>query len=286
MSTYTFTEYGKERIRIFEINGSLDLEAPLRPHNYHLIVLSAGEMSVDLNFRIFKMKEQSALHISAGESIRAITASKDICGYHIVFSQDFQTEMRTTRKSPISIQLKKEHPYQEFSDDEYELIYTSLRRLIRYITDETHHHRSLVIKNEVHSMLLNISDKRRKDHGYSGENASHQDMIRERFKSLLDGNCDKQHSVNWYAKALFISPDYLSKIIREHDGTSARAWINKSIIEKARFLMLQSDLSLKEISDRLNFPDQSSFGRFFRNNTGQSPKEYRKKLTGVGSDNV
>ena len=50
--------------------------------------------------------------------------------------------------------------------------------------------------------------------------------------------------------------------------------------------MLQSDLSLKEISDRLNFPDQSSFGRFFRNNTGQSPKEYRKKLTGVGSDNV
>jgi AraC-like DNA-binding protein len=44
--------------------------------------------------------------------------------------------------------------------------------------------------------------------------------------------------------------------------------------------MMQSDLTLKEISDKLNFPDQSSFGRFFKNNTGQSPKEYRRTLTG------
>jgi AraC-like DNA-binding protein len=43
--------------------------------------------------------------------------------------------------------------------------------------------------------------------------------------------------------------------------------------------MMQSNLTLKEISDKLNFPDQSSFGRFFKSNTGQSPKEYRKRLT-------
>ena len=36
--------------------------------------------------------------------------------------------------------------------------------------------------------------------------------------------------------------------------------------------------TLKEISDRLNFPDQSGFGRFFRSNTGKSPKEFRQEL--------
>ena len=129
-------------------------------------------------------------------------------------------------------------------------------------------------------MQLNISDKRRKQHGgMMTDNATHQEVIRERFKNLVEGHCDKQHSVSWYAKAMFISPDYLSKIIRDYDGTSARAWINARIIEKAKFLMLQSNLTLKEISDKLNFPDQSSFGRFFKSNTGRSPKEYRKKLT-------
>ena len=48
--------------------------------------------------------------------------------------------------------------------------------------------------------------------------------------------------------------------------------------------MQQSDLTLKEISDKLHFPDQSSFGRFFKSNTGQSPRTYRKGLTGNISD--
>lgn len=280
MKTYTFREYGKERINIYPINGSIDLKAPLRTDDYHLIVLSAGEMTVDINFRVFDMKSHSSLHISSGESIREIKTSKDICGFHMVFSTEFQTEIRTTRKSPISIQLKKEFPYQEFTEDEYDLVITSVKRLTRYMDDPTHHYQSIVIKNEVHSMLLNISDKRRKQHGYIMDNANHQEVIRERFKNLVEGHCDKQRSVGWYANAMFISPDYLSKIIREYDGTSARSWINARIIEKATFLMQQSDLTLKEISDRLNFPDQSSFGRFFKSNTGQSPKEYRRTLTG------
>lgn len=281
MTSYTFYEYGKERIKIYPINGNFDLKAPYRIDKYHLIVLSSGEMTVDINFRVFKMKSHSSLHLSSGETLRRISDSKDISGYHIVFSPEFQVEMRTTRKSPISIQLKKEFPYQEFTEDEYDFILTSIKRLIRYFEDPTHHYQSIVVKNEVHSMLLNISDKRRKQHGYIMDNANHQEVIRERFKNLVEGHCDKQHSVSWYANALFISPDYLSKIIREYDGTSARSWINTSIIEKAKFLMLQSDLTLKEISDKLNFPDQSSFGRFFKSNTGQSPKEYRRKLTGV-----
>ena len=280
MKTYTFSEYGKERMNIYPINGSIKLEAPIRSNNYHLIVLSAGEMTVDINFRVFNMKNCSSLHISAEEYIREISASKDISGFHLIFSPEFQTEMRTTRKSPISIQLKKEFPYQEFTEDEYDFIITSIHRLMRYAEDSTHHYQSIVIKNEVQSMLLNISNKRRKQHGYIMDNANHQEVIRERFKNLVEGHCDQQHNVRWYANAMFISPDYLSKIIREYDGTSARAWINASIIEKAKFLMMQSDLTLKEISDKLNFPDQSSFGRFFKNNTGQSPKEYRRILTG------
>ena len=280
MKIYTFKEYGKERIHIYPIKGEIDLKAPLRANNYHLIVLAEGEMTIDINFRIFKMRSHSSLHISSGESIREISVSKDIIGFHIVFSTEFQTEIRTTRKSPISIQLKKEFPYQEFTDDEFDLVITSVKRLIRYMDDPTHYYQSIVIKNEVHSMLLNISDKRRKQHGYIMDNASHQEVIRERFKNLVEGHSDKQHNVSWYANAMFISPDYLSKIIREYDGTSARAWINASIIEKAKFLMRQSNLTLKDISDKLNFPDQSSFGRFFKNNTGQSPKDYRKGMNG------
>lgn len=278
MGTYTFREYGQDRITIYEINGKIDLAAPIRIHNYHLIMLTSGEITVNVNFRVFDMKPHSTLHISSGEIIKQICASKDVYGFHIIFSPSFQTEIRTTRKSPISIQLKKEFPYQEFSDAEYSFLETSVARLIRYVKNTDHHYQSIVIKNEVHNLLLDISDKRRKEHAELNTNAGHQEMIRERFRNLVEGNSDRQHSVKWYAEAMRISPDYLSKIIREYDGTSARVWINRAIISKAEFLMRQSDLTLKEISDRLNFPDQSGFGRFFRSNTGKSPKEFRQEL--------
>ena len=284
MLKFIYREFEKERINIYEIKDKIELESSIRAYNYHLIMLTSGELTVDINYRVFNMKPGSTLHISSGEVIRAIETSKEISGFHIIFSPEFQTEMRTTRKSPISLQLKKEYPYQEFSENEYAFLMESVRRLITYIEQTSHHYQPIVVKNEVQNLLLNISNKRRQLHGDSIDNANHQEMIRERFRNLVEGYSSEQHQVSWYADALMISPDYLSKIIREYDGSSARAWINKALVSKAEFLMRQSDITIKEISNKLNFPDQSSFGRFFKSNTGLSPKEYRKRLTGIDSE--
>lgn len=280
MTRHIFNEFGQDRIILFDIDKEYELTDSVRLHNFHLIMITDGELTVDVNHRIFQMKPMSSLHLSAGDIIRNISSVPGTTGHHIIFSPEFQNEIRTTRKSPISIQLKKEFPYQEFTLDEYRFLDESISRLTRYIDDTSHHYQSIVIKNEVHNLLLNISDKRRKMHGEMMVNADHHEVIRERFKSLLEGHSEEHHSVNWYADVLSISPDYLSKIIREYDGTSARVWISRSIIDKAAFMMKQSDITLKEISDRLHFPDQSSFGRFFKSNTGRSPKEFRKGLTG------
>ena len=286
MWKFIYREFEQDRISIYEIKDRIELKGSVKVHNYHLIMLTSGEMTIDINHRVFRMKPSSTLHISAGEIISMIGTSREINGYHIVFSPEFQTEMRTTRRSPISLQLKKEFPYQEFTEKEYEFLLTAVKRLIIYIEATSHHYQPIVVKNEVHNLLLNISSKRRQVHGYAIGNANHHEMIRERFRSLVEGHSIEQHSVSWYADALKISPDYLSKIIREYDGTSARVWINRDLVSKAEYIMQQSDLSLKEISDRLNFPDQSSFGRFYKSNTGQSPKEFRRKLTGKISEQV
>lgn len=76
MLTHTFTEYGQPRITIHEISNNLDLDAPLKLHSYHLIMVEAGHMTVDLNFNIYEMTGNSTLHISAGDTIRNIVLLK------------------------------------------------------------------------------------------------------------------------------------------------------------------------------------------------------------------
>ena len=279
MAEYIFKEYGFNRVTIYEMNKEPIIKSPVKLHNYHLIMLTEGSIEIDVNYRIFQMTGLSSLHLSAGDIIRKIKASDNVRGYHIVFSDEFHAEIRTTRNSPINLQLKKEYPYQIFTEKEYDFLLQSVSRLITYINDTTHFHHALVIKNEVHNLVLNISDKRRKEHGDKIYKADRQKMILERFKDLLNGHCEKQHEVSWYAEALTISADYLSKITKENDGRSARAWINAAIIAKAASLMHYADLNIKEISEKLNFTDQSSFGRFIRKNTGMSPKEFRGHVT-------
>lgn len=279
MASYTFTEYDQTRITIHKINGTLELDSHLKLHCFHLIMLESGNITANINFHTFEMVPHSTLHLSAGDTVKNLTTSSDLKGFHIVFSQEFQNEMRTIRKSPINIQLKKEFPYQEFSEEEYEYLEMSIKKIIRYITKTTHKYRSMVIKNEVLNLLLDISDKRRELHSLPKQTKTdNHEQLRSHFINLINGYSAEHHNVGWYAENLRISPDYLSKIIREYDGTSALAWINKSITESAKQMLKRHDLSIKEISNMLHFPDQSSFGRFFKANTGSSPKDYRKEV--------
>lgn len=66
-----------------------------------------------------------------------------------------------------------------------------------------------------------------------------------------------------------------------HQGeirSSALQWIIQNVITEAKYLLDNTDLSIKEIATKLNFPTQSFFGKYFKQYVGISPKEYRNKL--------
>ena len=69
---------------------------------------------------------------------------------------------------------------------------------------------------------------------------------------------------NFYARMQHITPRYFSAIIKEKTGDSALQWIVRMVITEAKQLLEESDLSIKEIADQLNFPTQSFFGKYFK----------------------
>lgn len=64
--------------------------------------------------------------------------------------------------------------------------------------------------------------------------------------------------------------------MRETAGEFPKAIIDRHIISEIKLLLTFSDLSVQQIADRLDFPDQSYLGRFFRKAVGMSPTAYRK----------
>ena len=65
MMTNSFSEYGKERLIIYEVNGSTDMRVLMKANKYHMIVITSGEMIIDVNFSIFRLRKHSSLLISS-----------------------------------------------------------------------------------------------------------------------------------------------------------------------------------------------------------------------------
>lgn len=100
-------------------------------------------------------------------------------------------------------------------------------------------------------------------------------IIFEKFLHDVRKHCGTERSLSFYADKQFITPKYLSTSIKRASGKTAGEWIDSYVILEAKNLLRSSDLSILQISDRLNFPSQSFFGKFFKRHTGLSPKDYR-----------
>ena len=100
-------------------------------------------------------------------------------------------------------------------------------------------------------------------------------MIFEQFIRLVGENHMKHRNVGFYADKLCLTPKYLSKLIKGASGKSAPEWIDSYVILEAKSLLKYSDITIKEIVYRLNFPNQSVFYKFFKARTGMTPSEYR-----------
>ena len=96
------------------------------------------------------------------------------------------------------------------------------------------------------------------------------------FMALVHTHHQRERSVAFYAEKLFISPKYLSLIIKEATGRTAAEWIDEFVILEAKNLLRFSGKNIQQVAYELNFPNQSSFGKYFKHLTGMSPSQYQR----------
>ena len=94
------------------------------------------------------------------------------------------------------------------------------------------------------------------------------------FLQAIHTHCHKERKITYYANLFDISPKYFSKIIYDISGRHAGDWIREHVTLEAKAMLNSGEMSVQEVSDALNFPNPSFFGKYFRAYTGCSPKQY------------
>jgi AraC family transcriptional activator of pobA len=110
------------------------------------------------------------------------------------------------------------------------------------------------------------------------ENYTIKEKLVLQFFKILEMNCRKHHDVKYYAEALSMTPDNLTKIIKELTEKTAKRFIVEAIVLEAKNLLRNEDLNISNISEELQYINYSSFSIFFKRHTSLSPSEYRSRL--------
>ncbi len=108
------------------------------------------------------------------------------------------------------------------------------------------------------------------------------DIIFKKFINLIFYSYPKNRSVSYYSDQLNITPKYLAAVCMKVSEKKPSTIINLFVIEDIKFLLKKTHKSIKEISDELEFPNISFFGRYVKKHLGVGPKKFRdNSLKGI-----
>ena len=130
----------------------------------------------------------------------------------------------------------------------------------------------------VRALLLQIFIKAERVNGHiiDGPLTSYNQTIFRNFQRLIAEHYRTLKLPKDYAALLYITPNHLNALCKDIIGLSAGELIRAHVLLEAKRLLINLDLSIAEISDKLNFNDHSYFIKFFKKHEGLTPEKFRK----------
>jgi len=239
-----------------------------------------GSARIKINFKEYDIEKNMIITIMPYFVTEFITRSDDLMLEFLIFSIDFLTEMPTVSNFDISKSIMQDSCLKiPESDAEKFLEFHSF--IVKQYKRREHPFRKEMAKSLLYAMLAEIGSiyynlTKNSESEEDSITSSHQEELISRFFKLLLQYHKQERSLQFYADKMCLTPKYLSTTVKERTGRTAFAWINEALIASAKHLLKTTDNTIQQISDELNFPNPSFFGRFFKKHAGMTPVQYRE----------
>lgn len=259
------------------VNGFQPYEDSFRLSNGAFILGLKGKFSISINLTNYEVTAGTLLTIIPHHIVQGKSVSDDFEGYIVLFTPSFAADINILRSNLPFMTEMRYNPLVSLNENECSLFTNFCEFFYSIEGNELIDHSPEVRKGLLTSLLYTLGALyRRQLPQISTEKQSRANIIFKRFLSLLVEHYTHERSVAFYANQLCITPKYLGTICREVSSKLATDIIASAVILDAKAKLHDSDLTVQEISNSLNFPNASFFGRYFKRHTGLSPMQYRE----------
>lgn len=249
-----------------------------------LLVRGGRPFEIEINLEKYTLQPDTFMTIFPGNVVKLLEAApEDLEAFTLFFDIKFLQNVNINMSAiTIPPMMQRPQPVQHLTRDEADLLTRYFELLHLNTFDDTNRQ---INKNIATSLmaamfyqLVQFYHKRLTgiitDSAVQPVGRRH-DYVRD-FIKLVHLHYIRERSVSFYADKLFISSKYLSMLVKDATGRTAARWIDDFVIMEAKNMLRFSGKNIQQVAFALNFPTQSSFGKFFKHITGMSPTEYQK----------
>jgi len=214
--------------------------------------------------------------VLANQILQYESISDDFEGLFICMSNRFSEMLFTNVKERLPLFLSvKDNSMVPLSNEGLDIMKTYYGMFHKIVSQKNNPHRLEIVKHLTLAFFHHTGSQMHKLP--EDENKSKRDLLLERFLDYVQKYYKKERGVDFYAGKLCLTPKYLSTVIRQASGKTAGEWIDEYVTIEAKALLKSTKMNIQQISDELNFPSQSFFGKYFKRQTGVSPSDYKKE---------
>lgn len=269
---------GNEITLLDDISWKNLVEAPMQIGFLLIVLCTEGEVTFTLGGREQHM-EAGDLFISFGEQIiqeehadrnfhaKAFLMTRQFAQNCIVGLNMMWPFLLYLMKNPV---LKMDSEEREWLENCYHLIRRRLSQMSGRYTREA----TVSLVRAFYFEICNLLDARVQPDQSGVQNRAY--AIFDQFIRLLSQHFKQERSVEWYSNEMCLTPKHLSEVVKQVSGKTAGQWITTMVIIEIKNLLKHTTLSIKEIAQDMNFPNQSFLGKYFKNVEGISPSDFRK----------
>jgi len=240
------------------------------------IISIKGTMEGNINLKPYTTNGAYLITILPGQIMQYKSISPDFEGLFLIMSSKFTDSLmpNVADRLPLSLSVR-DNPAIPLDDDALQGMIDYFKMLKRVIQVDFHPYRIEVARHLTLAFFYGAGavfhkiDEKPK--------MSHHETIVEKFLQLVEKHYKEQRGLEFYAAKLCVTSKHLSKVIKATGGKPPNEQIDERVILEAKALLKSTNMTVEQISDALNFPSQSFFGKYFKRVVGMSPREYKSK---------
>ena len=244
----------------------------------HLLCLG-GEASLVYNRRFVRISANDAMILSRPDLVSDITEGEGLRVEYIASPSGFLSALLPANHYGIGGGISLfSNPVIPLSEDNASRFHDDLLRIRSRMGETGHLFYDELMGSLARTMIYDLFDFHASLHPEMNPGGRAYVLVRRLMELLELGLCRTHRTVSYYAERLNVSPKYLSETVKRITGRSMTGLINQFTVPIIIGLLKNTDMSLTQLSEEMEFNSPSYFTRYVRKHLGVTPNGFRKRL--------